>query len=142
LLVGGLPAWQTSKLTPGVVLRTEPRGAIGSVGQVRSGRLLVSAQLALSLPLLVGAGLLVQTVFNLQRMNLGLSSARMVLLRLTLQSAGSDITRRARVARDLLDTIAIADRGDAAGCSYTWARPGPHATSIERHDSSDRVRRQ
>ena len=105
LLVGALPAWQTSKLTPGVVLRTEPRGTVGSVGQVRSGRLLVSAQLALSLPLLVGAGLLVQTVFNLQRMNLGFSSERMVLLRLNLQNAGTDITRRARVARDLLDTI-------------------------------------
>jgi predicted permease len=105
LLVGALPAWQTSKLTPGLVLRSEPRGAAGSVGHVRSGRLLVSAQLALSLPLLVGAGLLVQTVTNLQRMDLGFSSERMALLRLDLRSAGTDVTRRASVIRDLLDSI-------------------------------------
>ena len=36
-----------------------------------SGRLLVSLQLALSLPLLVGAGLLARTVYNLQRADLG-----------------------------------------------------------------------
>src|SRR4030095_2845557 len=105
LLVGALPAWQTSKLTPGIVLRTEPRSAIGYVGHVRSGRLLVSAQLALSLPLLVGAGLLVRTVDNLQHMDLGFSSERMVLLRLDLRTTGDDVTRRARVGRDVVEAL-------------------------------------
>jgi predicted permease len=105
LLVGALPAWHTSKLTPGIILRTEPRGAIGSVGHVRSGRILVSAQLALSLPLLVGAGLLVRTVYNLQGMDLGFSSERVVLLRLDLRSTGDNVTRRARVGHDLLEAL-------------------------------------
>ena len=57
--------------TPVQRLKEQSRGAIGSFGQMRSGRLLVSLQLALSLPLLVGAGLLARTVYNLQRADLG-----------------------------------------------------------------------
>ena len=105
LLVGALPAWHTSKLAPGLVLRTEPRGAIGSVGHVRSGRLLVVAQLALSLPLLVGAGLLVQTVYNLQHMDLGFSSERMMLLRVDVRPIAPDATRRPRVTSDLVAAL-------------------------------------
>ena len=93
VVVGALPAWQISKLTPGLVLRTEPRGAIGLAGHVRSGRLLVAAQLALSLPLLVCAGLLVRTVYNLQRVDLGYPSERLVLLRVDLRGAGTNVTR-------------------------------------------------
>jgi predicted permease len=105
LVVGTVPAWQTSKLTPAQVLRTERLSGTGTRGQVRSGRLLVAVQLALSLPLLIGAGLLVRTVYNLQRMELGFSSERMLLVRVDVQNAGSDETRRGRVIRDLLETF-------------------------------------
>ncbi|HEY1302661.1 MAG TPA: ABC transporter permease [Vicinamibacterales bacterium] len=104
VFVGALPAWQISKLTPGLVLRTEPRGAIGLAGHVRSGRLLVAAQLALSLPLLVGAGLLVRTVYNLQRMDLGFASERLVLLRVDLRGAGANVTRTEVISK-LLDSF-------------------------------------
>ena len=87
------------------MLRSEPRGAIGSHAHVRSGRLLVSLQLALSLPLLVGAGLLVQTVYNLQRMDLGFGNDRIVLLRLDLRATGADVPRRSRAVGDLVETL-------------------------------------
>jgi hypothetical protein len=74
LVVGTIPAWQTSSLTPAQMLRTERINIGGTAPQIRSGRLLVAAQLALSLPLLVAAGLLVRTVYNLQQMDLGFSS--------------------------------------------------------------------
>jgi predicted lysophospholipase L1 biosynthesis ABC-type transport system permease subunit len=67
LLFGVLPAWQVTKADVGASLKEQSRGAIGTFGQLRSGRFLVSLQLALSLPLLVGAGLLARTVYNLQR---------------------------------------------------------------------------
>ena len=105
LIIGALPAWQTSKLGPGLVLRSEPRGAIGSGAHVRSGRLLVSLQLALSLPLLVGAGLLVQTVYNLQRMDLGFGNDRIALLRLDLRATGADVPRRSRAVGDLVEML-------------------------------------
>jgi len=71
--------------------------------QIRSGRLLVAAQLALSLPLLVAAGLLERTVYNLQQMDLGFSSDRMLLFRVNLPSTGNDASRRAQTIRDLLE---------------------------------------
>jgi predicted permease len=105
LVMGVVPAWQSTRLAPGLVLRTDPRGAIASAAPVRSGRLIVSAQLALSLPLLIGAGLLVRTVYNLQRMDLGFSSERMVLLRVDLRENGTDDTRRAAVIREVHEAL-------------------------------------
>src|SRR5262249_44682850 len=55
LLFGVLPAWQVTRTGAVAGLKEQSRGSVGSMGQMRSGRLLVSLQLALSLPLLVGA---------------------------------------------------------------------------------------
>ena len=81
LLVGVLPAWQVTSL------KQESRGDIGSRGGIRSGRLLVCLQLALSLPLLVSAGLLARTFYNLEHADLGYSSDRLFLMRLDLHGA-------------------------------------------------------
>jgi predicted permease len=104
LLFGALPAWQATKTDAGASLREQSRGAIGSFRQMRSGRLLVSLQLALSLPLLVGAGLLARTVYNLQRADLGFPAERLLLVRVDLREAGSE-TRRESLRRELLDEI-------------------------------------
>lgn len=53
LLLGVLPALRTTRRG----LRDQGRGVAGSAAWLRVGRLVVVAQLALSLPLLVGAGL-------------------------------------------------------------------------------------
>jgi len=100
LLFGLLPAWQVTKADAGASLKEQSRGAIGSLGQMRSGRLLVSLQLALSLPLLVGAGLLARTVYNLQRADLGFPAERLLLVRVDLREA--DTPRRGSLLRELL----------------------------------------
>jgi predicted permease len=105
LLFGVLPAWQVTKTDAGASLKEQHRGAGGSVGHLRSGRLLVSLQLALSLPLLVGAGLLARTVYNLQRADLGFLAERLLLVRVDLREAGYEGARRARVLRQLVDEI-------------------------------------
>ncbi len=89
LLFGVLPAWQVTRTDAGASLKEQGRGAIGSLGQMRSGRLLVSLQLALSLPLLVGAGLLARTVYNLQRADLGFPAERLLLVRVDLREAAA-----------------------------------------------------
>jgi len=61
---------------------------------MRSGRFLVSLQLALSLPLLVGAGLLARIVYNLQRADLGFPAERLLLVRIDLREAATDAARR------------------------------------------------
>jgi predicted permease len=103
LLFGVLPAWQVTKTDAGATLKEQSRGAIGSLGQMRSGRFLVSLQLALSLPLLVGAGLLARTVYNLQRADLGFPAERLLLVRVDLREVGHETVRRDSLLRELLE---------------------------------------
>jgi predicted permease len=101
LLFGVLPAWQVTNTDAGASLKEQSRGAGGSLAQMRSGRFLVSLQVALSLPLLVGAGLLARTVYNLQRADLGFSAERLLLARVDLADAGYESAARDRLLRAL-----------------------------------------
>jgi predicted permease len=62
ILIGLVPAWQMSRREPALVLGQ--RGT--SRGPARSGQILVVAQIALSLVLLFGAGLLLRSLKNLR----------------------------------------------------------------------------
>jgi predicted permease len=101
LAFGVLPAWHATKTSAGETIKEQSRGAIGAHGQLRSGRLLVAFQLALSLPLLVGAGLLVRTVSNLQAVDLGFPSGRLLLVRVDFREAVPEPQRRDRLIRDV-----------------------------------------
>jgi predicted permease len=105
LLFGLFPAWQVTRTDPGASLKEESRGAVGTRTQTRSGRLLVSLQLALSLPLLVGAGLMVRTVYNLQRADVGFAAERLLLVRVDLREPGYEAARRESVLRELVAEI-------------------------------------
>ena len=67
ILIGLVPAWQMSRHEPALVLGQ--RGT--SRGPARSGQILVAAQIALSLVLLFGAGLLLRSLKNLRSYNPG-----------------------------------------------------------------------
>jgi predicted permease len=105
LLVGGLPAWQITRDDVTNNLKEQSRGIIGAVGRQRSGRLLVTLQLALSVPLLVTAGLLVQTVDNLQRADLGFPAQHLLLVRLDLREFAPTSAVRGTILRELRDEI-------------------------------------
>jgi len=104
LLFGVIPALQVTKTEPGAALKDHARGG-SARGQARSGRVLVSVQLALSLPLLVGAGLLARTAYNLQRADLGFPADHLLLVRVDLRDAARDEARRDSLRRELLDRI-------------------------------------
>ena len=106
LLFGVLPAWQITRANTGSSLNEWGRSATASRSQTRSGRLLVSLQLALSLPLLVGAGLLVRTLHNLQRADLGYPTERLLLLRIDSREGGYDPARRPELFRELARQLA------------------------------------
>ena len=101
LVVGLLPAWQATQSDAGEALKDQSRGTIGTRRQLRIGRLLVSLQLALSLPLLVGAGLMARTVYNLQSMDLGYRPERLLLLRVDVREATQEPSQQDRLVRDL-----------------------------------------
>ena len=102
LAFGVLPAWQFA--SGGASLKEESRGSIGSSGS-RSGGWMVGLQLALSVPLLVGAGLLAQTVYNLQRAELGFPVDRLLVARVDLGDTLRDVPRRDRALRELVTRV-------------------------------------
>jgi putative ABC transport system permease protein len=89
LLFGLLPALQTSRPDPGTALREGSRGGTASPGRRRTHAVLVVAEVALSLVLLVGAGLLLRSFVRLQRVETGVfAPARNVV---TLQISPSPV---------------------------------------------------
>jgi predicted permease len=96
LVVGLLPAWQAS--------RVDLRSAQASGGRSIAGRrrfvslgLLVGGQVALTVPLLIGAGLLLRTFSGLWNANPGFNADHVVTARFSLQDAryaDSDAARR------------------------------------------------
>jgi predicted permease len=101
LLVGLLPALHATRAGAAFAITEQSRGAIGTRGQSRSGRLLVGLQLALSLPLLVGAGLLTRTVMNLENADIGFPTRGLSILRLDYREVAVDPTRRDDLSRSL-----------------------------------------
>ncbi len=105
LLMGVLPALRTTRTDPLTGLRDQGRGVAGSAAWLRVGRLVVVAQLALSLPLLVGAGLLARTLVNLQHVDLGYSRDDVVTVRVDAEAAGYDPARNTVAFERLLAGI-------------------------------------
>jgi predicted permease len=84
-LCGVLPAWRVARARLSGTL-VNSRGSSGlEVSRMRTW--LIAAELALALPLLVGAGLLTETLVHLQRVNLGFDPSHTVQFRVSLTGA-------------------------------------------------------
>ena len=129
LLFGVLPAWRATRGDAAAGLKQQSRGASGAFGQRRSGRFLVSMQLALSLPLLVGAGLLMRTVYNLQHADLGFPTERLLLVRVNLREAGYAGPRLDRVVGELTAAIRRIPGVQAASYSQLGLFTGGESSS-------------
>jgi len=78
VLFGLLPAMQSTRPNVYPTLKDQGGSVIGGFGQIRSRRALVVAQVALSLLLLVGAGLFTRSLLNLRRLDPGFKTANLV----------------------------------------------------------------
>ena len=85
LLFGLIPAIRAARVDPAAGLKD--RAALGSP-RLRLGRVLVSVQVGLSMLLVVGAGLLVRTLANLNRVDPGFNVESLLLVRLDAGGAG------------------------------------------------------
>jgi putative ABC transport system permease protein len=81
IVFGFAPAWQVSKTDVHESLKENARGATGIRNRLRS--LFVVAEVALSLVLLVGAGLLFRSFLELQAVNAGFDPQRVLTMRLS-----------------------------------------------------------
>ena len=77
----------------------------GVAGRHRARRALVTVEVALSVMLVIGAGLLMRTVYNLTRIDAGFDRSRIVTFSMTLPSAGSEPEGRTSAFQRLLDTL-------------------------------------
>ena len=84
LLLGLLPALQGSRTDLNDVLKDSARGSSGGRERARVRSMLVIAEVALSMLLLVGAGLMVRSFLNLQRVDVGFRADRALTLRVAL----------------------------------------------------------
>jgi predicted permease len=87
VLFGLLPALQLSRQDLNPVLRAEGRGSAGSRRRSRARGVLVVAQVALSMVLLVGAGLLIRSFVRLRNVNGGFDARNVLTMRVALPPA-------------------------------------------------------
>jgi putative ABC transport system permease protein len=83
LIFGMAPAWHASQVKPVEALKTAARGT-GGASQVRWRTVLTVAEVALSLILLVSAGLLLRSFSTLMGVNLGFQTDRMIAMNINL----------------------------------------------------------
>jgi predicted permease len=83
LLVGILPALQAARTDPHESLKSDGRAGGGRAGS-RVRQVLVVTEIALSVVLLLGAGLLIRSFLNVQRLDPGFDPKGVLTMRLTL----------------------------------------------------------
>ena len=84
ILFGLIPAVHASKPNLNEALKEGSRGAMGSTAGKRTRSILVAAEVALSLVLLIGAGLMIKSFLRLQQMDLGFNPDNVLTVSLTL----------------------------------------------------------
>jgi predicted permease len=83
-IFGLAPAWLTSRLNLTATLRQEGRGSNGSRPRSRLRHVLVIGELALSLVLMVAAGLLLRSFWDLFKVQLGFNPTRVMAIETSL----------------------------------------------------------
>jgi putative ABC transport system permease protein len=97
-IFGLAPAWLTSRLDLTTTLRQEGRGSNGSRRRSRLRHVLVIGELALSLVLMVAAGLLLRSFWDLFKVQLGFNPTRVMAIETTLPNPNDPKTDIYRTA--------------------------------------------
>jgi predicted permease len=103
LLCGALPALRASRVDPARELQG---GRSALAPRLRLSRALVVGQIALSLLLVTGAGLLVRTLINLRQVNPGFAAENLLLFRLDAAQAGYQGQRLLNFYDDVRQSVA------------------------------------
>jgi len=102
VLFGLVPAWRATSLDLATALKQSKRHT-GTVSRLSKG--LVVTQVALSLLLLIGAGLFIRTMYNLQRVNLGFNQENLLLFALQPQQGGYKDERLVQFYNQLFERL-------------------------------------
>ncbi len=124
LLFGVAPAIRAARVDLSSTLRAGGRSVSGTLGargrRLPLGAVLVSGQVALSLTLLAGTGLLVRSLRTLNTMDVGMARDRLLVVEADIDRAHYDSVRIARFAIEARDRI----RGIAGVSDVTFSENG------------------
>ena len=105
IVCGVAPALRVARTAAVDALRQQSRSATGSRSQAWLRNGLATAQLALALTLLAGAGVLMASAYRLQRLDLGFDLERRLTLEVNLPIVRYDAARRAAFQEELSRTL-------------------------------------
>jgi predicted permease len=128
LLFGAVPALRLSGADLHTTLKEGNRGAVGGGTRDRLRRALVVAEVALSLLLLVGAGLLIRSGIRLQRVEPGFDPARLFTGAMTLPRVTyADPEAVARTYRTIHDRVGAVPGVESAALVFPIPMSGTNA---------------
>jgi putative ABC transport system permease protein len=149
LLFGLVPAWRGTRISPHAAMKSNARGVAeggfgGGHGRFNLGKTLVAAQVALSLTLLVGAGLLIGSLRNLRTMDPGFNADGVLLVSAGFGRTAIPPAQLAQVQRGILEQLratpgvrsaSISDMTPISGSSWNdavYVEGAPDMTERER----------
>jgi macrolide transport system ATP-binding/permease protein len=105
VLLGMVPAMQTGKIDLAAALKVESAGVAGSSGRAWLRSSLVLLQVSLTFVLLVGAGLLMQSLLKIRASSPGFSTHGVLFTAVDLVSAGYDAQSARNFQDDLIERV-------------------------------------
>jgi len=101
ILFGLAPAWQGTHVDPHSAMKATARGVVESHARFGLGKMLVTVQVAMSLVLLVGAGLMLKTFAKLATLDTGFDKNQVLLIRVDPRYASVPLDRRLPLYQEL-----------------------------------------
>jgi putative ABC transport system permease protein len=130
ILFGLAPAWQGTRVDPHSEMKANARGVVESHSRFSLGKALVAAQVALSLVLLIGAGLMLQTFAKLATLDTGFDKNKVLLIRADPRYANVPLDRRLPLYQELQQRLTAVPGVRSASFAYTTPVSGIGANQI------------
>ena len=130
LLFGLAPAFRAAGAELNQVMKENPATAARASGRFNLGKAMVAGQVALSLVLLVAAGLFLGTLRNLWRVDTGFTRHNVLVVAADVEQAAIPLAQSANIYREILDRLRSLPGVSAAATALLtplnpqgWAQP-------------------
>jgi predicted permease len=127
VIFGLLPALRATRVDLAGAMKASSRSVVGSRSLLGKG--LVVVQVAMSLMLIIGAGLFLRTLDNLKQVNVGFDSRNLLMFQVTPGLNGLDADRSTLLLGQIRDRMAALPGVSSAGMTRTPLLSGSTSTS-------------